>query len=463
MNKALNPLERSWLMLESPATPAHFGALLTFSLPAAAPRGYVGQLVERLRAECACVAPWNLRLNRKLRFLPRWEEEQQPDMEYHVRHSAMPAPGGERELGVLVSRLHSHPLDMSRPLWECHLIEGLHDGQYAIYFKMHHALTDVASLLRMLTAWLSADPQQREAPAPWTLTSTASELHSAGERLQASMRSFIQRGEVVSSATDLGRAFTRLLRKGTKKDSALRAPYRAPHSALNVRIDAQRRFATQQYQRARLQRVAEACAISLDELVLYLCGSALRRFFKEYNALPEQPFIAALPGLRKGQDGEAGEAPYGSIAFVSLGTQFADPHKRMTEVHRSVQASREHLDAVPESMIPLYTLLTATPYLLSQVSGVRRLLPAMFSLVIADQAGPEQLLYCNGAELKSLYPMFPLLQGAALSITCLHYADTLNIGICGARETLPSLQRMAVYMGQALADLEEALTEGAAS
>ncbi|HSW12824.1 MAG TPA: wax ester/triacylglycerol synthase family O-acyltransferase [Solimonas sp.] len=459
MSHPLNPLERSWLMLDSVATPMHLGALLIFQLPKGARADHVVRLADSLRAAPDTAAPWNRTLNRRRLRAPCWEEDSQADMDFHVRQSALPAPGGERELGILVSRLHSHPLDLSRPPWECHLIEGLHDGRFALYVKMHHALTDVTGFLRMLTAWLSPDPKRRNTPAPWTLAAPPSERGQAGAQLQESLRSFVRRGEAGASAQAFGSAMWRLLRGGSTPGGDLSAPYSAPHSVMNVRIDAQRRFATQQYPRARLQRIAAACGAELDDLVLYLCGTALRRFFKEYNALPERSFVAAVPGLHKGNPDA--ETPYGSIGYVSLGTQFADPHKRLAAIQRSTQASREHLDAVPETLLPLYTLATAAPYLLGQLSGMGRLAPAMCNLVIADQPGPEQPLYCEGARLEALYPMFPLTQGTALSITCLHYADTLNIGYCGARETLPSLQRMAVYTGQALDDLEESLAAGA--
>ena len=457
MNRPLNPLERSWLMLESKSTPMHLGALLTFKLPKASKLGAVGKLVADLRAATETVAPWNQTLKRGLR--PHWIEDNDLDMEYHVRHSALPAPGGERELGVLISRLHSHSLDLSRPPWECHVIEGLEDGRFALYIKMHHTLTDVASFQRMLTNWLSESAKQRNAPAPWTLDAGPSEREEAGDRLMSAVRSFLQPDSVLTSATEMGNAFGRLLRAGLKPAGDLRAPYRAPHSALNVRIGPQRRFATQQYKWKRLEAAADGSGSSVRDLVMYICATALRRFFKEYNALPDKPFIAAVPGMRMGlpMEGAEDESVYGSVGLVSLGTQHADPRKRLAEIHRSSQASRDHLDAVPEELAPLFTLASMSPYVLGQVSGMNRVLPTMFNLTISDQPGPHKPLYYNGARLQSLYPMFPLIQGGALSITCVHYADSLNIGICGARETLPSLQRMAVYMEQALVDLEEAI------
>lgn len=152
--------------------------------------------------------------------------------------------------------------------------------------------------------------------------------------------------------------------------------------------------------------------------------------------------------------------PYGSIAFISLATQLADPRRRLAEITASVRAAGAHLNAVTEDMIPLYTLTTAAPFLLGQLSGLDRLLPAIGNLIIADQSGPEQPLYHNGARMEACYPLFPLTQKSALSITCLHYADHLNIGLAGAQEALPHLQRLAVYMQVALSDLEELLAEG---
>ncbi|MEH6637080.1 MAG: wax ester/triacylglycerol synthase domain-containing protein, partial [Halioglobus sp.] len=120
----MKPLDAIWLMMESADTPMHVGALAIFQMPRNAPEDYLGQWAERMRGSGEVVAPWNYRLSSKdaNSISPRLVKDQDFDLDYHFRHSALPLPGGERELGVMVSRLHSHALDKTRPLWEFHLI-----------------------------------------------------------------------------------------------------------------------------------------------------------------------------------------------------------------------------------------------------------------------------------------------------------------------------------------------------
>ncbi|MDB5974483.1 MAG: acyltransferase [Nevskia sp.] len=462
MNHSLSALDRSWLLMDSADTPMHIGSLLIFSAPDDARPHFVAQLAERLRAETDVLAPWNLKLVRGMRrrLSPGWEIAADFDLEYHLRRSALPAPGGERELGMLVSRLHSHALDLSRPPWECHLIEGLHGGRYALYFKVHHALMDVGDVLRGLTGALSKNPRQRGLPPLWALPSEQSQRTVAGGQLGESLRGLFG-GAAAGSQRAMRQAMQRLLQAARKPGDDLPAPYTAPRSALNVRIGPQRRFATQQFELARLQRAATAAQASVDEIVLYLCASVLRRFFKEYNALPQRSLVAAMPGLHADGDAAVGDNVYGAISLYSLGTHLADPLKRLAAIRCSVRATRAHLDALPPTLLPAYALTIAAPLLLGRLSGIHALVPRMFNLVISDLAGPRQPLYLDGSRLEAIYPMFPLTQDGALSIACYRYADTVNFGLAGARDALPHLQRMAVYMEQALQDLEDVIAGAA--
>lgn len=444
MSRKLNPLDTSWLLLETGDTPMHVGALLILRLPAKASEAYVVQLAARLRETPPAGAPWTLMLTPGLRRLrARWTEDPAPDLHHHVGHSVLPSPGGERELGVLVERLHSAPLDPERPPWECHLIEGLHGGRFAVYLKLHHALMDATSFVRLLVESLD-DAAQPTARAFWALPASVSERARAAEALRD------LRARALESARDLRDAFGRLLRAGSRRGSDLRAPYTAPRSALNVRIGPQRRVATQQYDRERLAAAARACGADEGELVLYLLSTVLRRFLKEHNALPEQTLVAALPG----------QSHAASIGLVGLGTQYADPRLRLEAVRASLRASREHLQALPDAVTPIYTLLTAAPFLLSRWARFGAGALPLFNVVIHSVYGPDEMRWFGNAKLDALYPMFPLVQNAALSISCLRYAGTLDVAFVGAAEALPRLQRMAVYMGQALQDLEELIAAG---
>ena len=125
--RRLSVLDAAWLTVESKETPMHVGSLQIYSLPENAPSDYVQKMVDQLRSAKSFAPPWNLQIKPSplSKAMPAVRERHDVDMEYHVRHSALPRPGGERELGELISRLHARGLDLTRPLWECHLIEGL--------------------------------------------------------------------------------------------------------------------------------------------------------------------------------------------------------------------------------------------------------------------------------------------------------------------------------------------------
>ena len=191
---------------------------------------------ERLRESKAIPPPWNLKLVQGPLVdsrLPLMREDHDVDLDYHVRHSALPYPGGQRELGILVSRLHSHQLDMHRPLWEVHLIEGLEGERFAIYLKMHHSLIDGVSGMRLILRSLSTNPDDRGTPAFWTV--------GAGSRAPSSDGGGNNSGLVSSllgTARDTAAALTGVSRAALDLSRAaidsrpLQAPYRGPDSAL---------------------------------------------------------------------------------------------------------------------------------------------------------------------------------------------------------------------------------------
>jgi len=188
-------------------------------------------------------------------------------------------------------------------------------------------------------------------------------------------------------------------------------------------------------------------------LLTYLCGTSLRRFFKEYNALPEQSLVGIIPVSLRERDSRI---PGNAIAGirVELGTQFADPMARLDAVKQSIQSVREDRQSLPDDAVTPYVLLRAAPLFAAQLPGIGRLVPPVFNLGVSNSPGPGTPRYFDGARLEAIYSLNHLMQHSALSIDCVSYAGTLNIGFTGARDTLPHLQRMAVYLGRAATELE---------
>jgi WS/DGAT/MGAT family acyltransferase len=386
-------------------------------------------------------------------------EDQDIDMDYHFRHSALPKPGGERELGILVSRLHSHQLDLTRPPWECHIIEGLENDRVALYVKMHHSLIDGVSGARMLQRLFSPDPEKRNMPAPWSVpepkktprepseAAKASPLDAAAEEL---------RKQTTGPSSSLFKALRTLIKASRNPDDPLTAPFAAPKSILNKRVKSPRRFATQQYDLAVIKKLAKAADCSLNDIVLYLCSTALRRFLKEANQLPTKSLTAGIPvNIRPKDDLGTGNAI--SFIMANLGTDIADPLKRLDVIKASTARAKEHLQSLPKSALTQYTMMVMAPYMLQLMSGLGGVASPVFNVTISNVPGPDQPLYYNGAKLEAMYPVSLIAHGGAINITCLSYAGTLNFGYTGCRDTLPHMQRIAVYTGEALEELGQLL------
>ncbi len=451
----MNPLDAIWLMMESDDTPMHVGVLAIFQKPRKASGDYLSQWAENMR-ECRELAtPWCYRLAnlRGVSLGPGLVEAKDIELDYHFRHSALPQPGGERELGLMVSRLHSHPLDRHRPLWEFHLIEGLERDRFAFYLKVHHALIDDVNGIPMLLSSLSSSVHSRNMPPLWA---HALPTNEAGDVRDEYNRD--NRPNPAKAIASFGRASSGLLRRAFKRRADGRLPVSSvtPRSTLNHHINAQRRFATQQFKQQRIEQLAKQTDSTLNEILAYLCGSSLRRFFKEYNALPEEPLIGALPvSLHERNERLPGNAIAG--IRVALGTHIGDPLARLEAIKASMQEVREDRSSLPEEAVTSYVMMRAAPIYASQMPGLGRFVPPLFNLSVSNTPGPNRPHYFNGARLEAIYPISQLMQFSALSIDCVSYAGTLNIGFTGARDTLPHLQRLAVYLGKAVDELEKLL------
>ncbi|MBT9555552.1 MAG: wax ester/triacylglycerol synthase family O-acyltransferase [Myxococcales bacterium] len=472
--KRLTPNDALFLVTESRETMMHVGSMLPFTLPADAPPDFLRQLVADLRNH-PVQAPFNLRL-RTPDFLKNplqtWVEDDSPDLDYHVRRSALPAPGDERELGVLVSRLHGYPVDFTRPPWETHLIEGLADRngrkRFAIYTKVHHSLIDGFTASKLLANCLSTDPHERERPLFFAVPAPAKRKNDilpaedaempVPPRIPPSTASSwlsILRDQALA-AGEVSRSVSDLLRGNLKSIPDLVGPLQAPMSILNRRITRNRRFATQQYPLDFIRAIAKAGGGTLNDAVLALCAGSLRRFLLALKVLPPEPLIVMLPVNVRPKDDPGGGNAVGSI-LASLATHIADPKARFDAIVASTRAAKEQLQGMSRHAIIQLSALLMLPSGLQHITRTSGRMRPQFNVIVSNVPGPDQSLYFRGARLEAVYPVSIPIHGQALNITCQSYAGTLNFGLTGCRDTLPSLQRLAVYMGEAVMELATAL------
>jgi len=403
-------LDLGWLFLETRDTPNHVGALMIFEPPASAGPGYMRDLTEHLRSIDTLVQPWNLHLRDGLLsgLVPMLDTSGKPDMEYHVRRLALPQPGGERELGELVSRLHANPLDLRRPMWECHVIEGLEGHRFALFIKIHHVLIDGVAGMRMFQRAMSATADEIR-PAPWAYVDPSRSKRKGPSAKAAAQESPVatRRGLVLKSVANL---YPMLVPRARRVEHLVTA-FSAPSTVLNGRITAQRRLSTQRYPLARLKRAAEAANVSVNDVVLAICGAGLRRLLAEAGELPDKKSLnACIPiSVRSADEISVGTAI--SFGFADLATNEADPLTRLERVHASTRALKDQVSALPRTTVGAFSLAVMGPYALQQAMGLAGRTRPMFNIVVSNVPGPPEPLYLFGARLDAMYPASVLYHG----------------------------------------------------
>ena len=438
----------------------HVAGLLPFAPAPDWSKDQMRVLMDEIREGVKVEKPWNLKLRTPelLRNpLQAWVDDDDVDIEYHVRRSALPSPGDERELGILVSRLHSIPVDFHRPPWEVHLIEGLEGGRFAMYAKVHHALVDGYSAMRLLVNALSHDPDERKRPLYFSVPPKKKDKPESDEgeggaqfgELLAAVR------EQYGTSKTVVKALMNVV--SGKKDKDLVSPLQAPKCVLNARISRNRRFATQKLATSRLRAVATAMGGTLNDVVLALCAGSLRKYLAELEALPAQALVAMLPVAIRTK-GEAGGGNAVGAILASLATDIEDPVKRIETIIASTKLAKQQLQGMSKAAVLQYSAMLCAPAMLQMMPAASGKMRPTFNVVISNVPGPEEPLYFRGARLEANFPVSIPVHGQALNITCSSYAGSMCFGFTGCRDTVPHLQRLAVYCGEALDELEAALS-----
>lgn len=457
-----------FLLAESREHPVHVGGLQLFDLPEGAGPDYLGDLYRTLIARDEVDRRFRNRAMRGISSLGQWAwtPDEEFDLEYHVRLSALPRPSRVRELLALVSRLHGSLLDRHRPLWECHLIEGVEGGRFAVYSKVHHAVYDGVSALTRMRRALSEDPDARDQAPIWALGSrregAAREHRDPG--LNALIRQSI--GDPVRTGGSLARVFGDALGIGPAAFGVVRSalseqpptmPMQAPRTMLNGPITGARRFAAQSWPLDRIKAVRAASGATLNDVVLAMSSGALRRYLLEFGALPDRPLTAMVPISLRAPSDEGGNA-IGAI-LCNLATDTDDPAVRLDRIHASMMHGKQTYAGLTPLQITALTAALVSPLLAPMLPGGTLLSPG-FNLIISNVPGPPRPLYWEGARLRGLYPVSVPVDGQALNITVTTYVDNLEFGLTGCRRSVPHLQRMLSHLEDSLAELEKAVCGG---
>lgn len=471
----LNPLDIAFLWGESDANLMNIAHLDIFRLPTDAGPDFVSTMLDDFRAFTSATSPFDRRLDDTPigRVLPRWVSVAEADLDYHLRRHQLPAPGGQRELGKLVSRLHGIRMDRAHPLWQLHIIEGIGDGRIALYVKGHHALLDGIATVRLARKVMSDDPDERGRPAIWAYRDERTRRprpEGNGAPATASVASLLGPVRIardqLSGLQAIGRMYGGLAEATARRvvpglesvEDGLVKPYTAPRSILNGPITAERRIATQSFELARISALAERLGGTVNDVILALCAGGLRRYLAEIGELPERALIAGMPMSFRPKDSDDAEGNATTMALATLATDIDDVRERVSAIVASTVRAKEHMSRMSGTAVMAYTAMLMAPFGAGLALGVGSRLDPMFNVVVSNLAGPRNPLHYNGMTLEQWHAVSIPLDGQALNITIMSYAGRLNLCVTACATALPHIQRLAPYCGEALAELEAAYT-----
>lgn len=450
--RPLHPIDLIFLSLEKRQQPMHVGGLFLFQIPDNAPATFIQELVRDIRTSKSIpIPPFNNYLNGLF-----WDEDQQFDLDHHFRHIALPKPGRIRELLTYISQEHSALIDRAKPLWTCHIIEGIEGNRFAMYFKIHHAMVDGIAGMRLVEKSLSHDPHGKSIVPPWCVEGPRA------KRLKAPKVSRIKgvlsalKGQLESTPRVIYELSQTVL-KDMGRNPDYVSSFQAPSSILNQRVSASRRFAAQSFEFERLRRISKALGVTINDIVLAICSGALREYLISQEALPKKPLIAMVPASVRSDDSDVSNRI--TMILANLGTHKEDPLERLKIVRSSVLNAKERFKRMNANQILNYSAFVYGAAGLNIASGLMPKRQA-FNLVISNVPGPQEPLYWNGARLEALYPASIVLDGQALNITMTSYLDKLEVGLTACRNSLPKMQNLLTHLEDEIQRFERIVDGG---
>ena len=444
----------------------HVGGLHLYKKPEGAGRDFARQMYEQFRSVDELAPLFTRHPSRGLTTAGQWvwRTDSEVDIDHHVRHSALPAPGRVRELLDLVSRLHGTRMAYERPLWESHVIEGLKDGRVALYTKIHHANVDGVSAMRLLQKVLDSDPDRRDMPPPWAKRPPRPKLQKAQSDAEHSLQhvpisALRQALGMTAEAAGLPAALVKTLTKGARNETSAVSFY-APRTILNRQITGARRFAAQDFDIPRLRAIGKATGATINDVVLAMCGGALRTYLLELDALPSTSLVSMCPVSLHARSSAAETDKDGGnavgVVMVKLGTDIDDPGVRLKQIQANMRDGKHALGEMTPLQILAMSAVGMAPLLVNPMLRGEGLLRPPFNVIISNVPGPRSRMYFNGAELVGMYPLSIPFHGQALNITCASYGDQLAFGLTACRRTVPHVQRLLTHLDSELRALERA-------
>ena len=464
----LSIVDGAFLHLESPEMPMHVGSLALFD-PPSPEFGGATDWYEAVKAHVASRMHLAPVFTRKLALMPFdlanpvWIPDDDIDLDYHMRYLVLPKPGTMAQMEALCARLHSSLLDRSRPLWEFYVIEGLADGRLGFYSKVHHAAVDGQAAVAMANSVYDLTPEPRRVKPPRMRRGHRYQLGVAellGAALSNQARQVVEFVKLLPplAGAAAGAARQAWAQRGSSAVAAGPKLKMAPPTPFNVPITNQRAFAGVSLPLGEVKAIGKGLGGSINDMVMWLCSTALRDYLAEGRELPPKTLVAGVPiSLRAEGDTSANNQVSGTV--IDLATQEKDPAKRLARIMVGTQAMKASMGSFG-NLIPTDFPSLGSPWLLSGMAslyGRSRLASRLrlANLTISNVPGPQVPLYLAGAMMTGMFPLSIVVHGVALNITVQSYRGQLCFGLIACRRAVPDVGELAQALERAMVALRK--------
>ncbi len=471
----LDPLDSLMLTAELISSPMHVAALMILRPPPGSdPAAYVTGLFEQTLTAAVDV-------DRRLRRVPHsgidtgfmwvWRDISdaggQLDIRHHFQRRTVAADGGPDALWELVSELHALRLDRSAPLWMAYLIDGLPDGRFALYIKVHHIVVDGVAGMQMLTGSLSTDPDRRGMPPFYAATTPQAKLERAATatgprrppRVLSALRGI---AEAASAGMELtGRVVRTELRTavGSLVSRSVAAPFSAPQTRFNTKLGPRRAVAGVSLQRDRIRAVQQAAGVTGNDVMMAVVSAALRHWLADRDELPARSLVAICPVTVRSRDTAAADS-HGNqfgMGLCPLASDVDDAAQRLRLVHEAMAEIKKQVAEQGPGAMLLALGPAIGPTILLPLLPFDTDIPPSFNIPVSNVPGPKDQMYFNGAHVDEIYPVSTVYDGMALNVTTCSYGDRISVGYVADRDVMPDIATLIPLTDQALSDVEAAV------
>jgi WS/DGAT/MGAT family acyltransferase len=456
-------LDSAFLYFETPTMHMHVGGLMLVDPSTATKpysfadyRDYIERRLPRVPAFRRKLATVPLNLGK-----PAWVEDTDFDLDYHLHRVTVPPPGGDRETAELVGDILSRQMDRSRPLWEMWIVEGRADGLIGVVSKVHHSSIDGITGANMMAELFDFEADKESDPPPvddWEPERKPSDLEMVGRALFDWAK---RPASIVKLLPGTVMGVGKLANRRGRGAPGMPAPFRAPRTSFNATVTAHRIVAYTDVRLDDIKAIKNAFGVKVNDVVMAVCSGALRTYLSDRDELPDRSLIAAIPvSVHDRSEGVEGTTKV-SIMFSSLASDVDDPAERLRYIAEVNEGAKEDHELVGASMLQDWAEHAApnTFSLAARMYSSLRLAnrhPVVHNLVISNVPGPPIPLYFNGARLKVLHPLGPIMDGAGLNVTVLSNMDSIGFGLIACKELMPELWDLADAIPGAVEELLQA-------